>query len=369
LRETAKAERINQFLQKMLSSADPREQGKDVKVIEVLGEAAQSIENDFADQPEITADLHTTIGTTYLSLGLLEPAENHLQKALDIRLEHFPRRTTEVAVILNKFGKLLQVKGDLKSALEGKNREAIGIHSEELEIRRAHFGENHPDVAKTLGSLATIFGILGEKRKTESLHRQALAILRRYYSEEHPDVIAEMARLASALIWDDKKESERLFRKVLDLRRKTLGENHPDVAWTVYDLAFLNAERGDYAESERFAREVLAMRGSGLTDEHPVTSSSFLLLGRSLLSQGKPETAKPALEECLALRRKTLSGNHWLLATANSFYGECLMLLGEPARGKPLLFESYDVLLEKFGAAHVQTRGALERIEKFFIVK
>ncbi len=398
LRETAKAERINQFLQKMLSSADPREQGKDVKVIEVLGEAAQSIENDFSDQPEITADLHTTIGTTYLNLGLLESAENHLQKALDIRRAHFPRRTTEVAVSLNNFGKLLQVKGDLNSAeplytealetfrflrknaevakvlgnlgyllaLMGKNREAIDIHTEELEIRRNLFGENHPDVAKTLGSLAAIFGILGEKRKTELFHRQALAILRKHYSEDHPDVIGETVRLASALIWENKNEAEKLFRKALALRRKTLGENHPDVAWTIYDLAFLNAERGDYAESESLAREVLAMRVKDLTDEHPVTSSAFLILGRSLIAQEKPEAAKPALEECLALRRKTLSENHWLLATANSFYGECLMLLGESERGKQLLFESYDVLLEKFGADHVQTRGALERIEKFF---
>jgi len=401
LRETEKAERINQFLQKMLSSADPREQGKDVKVIEVLGEAAQSIENDFSDQPEITADLHSTIGTTYLNLGLLESAENHLQKSLDIRRAHFPRRSVEVAVSLNKFGKLLQMKGDLNSAeplyaealetfrilrketevakvldnlgyllgLMGKNREAIRIHTEELEIRRALFGENHPDVAKTLGSLATIFGILGERRKTESFHRQALAILRRHYSEEHPDVIAEIARLASALIWNNKSESEILFRKALALRRKTLGENHPDVAWTLYDLAFLNAERGDYREAESLALEVLGMRGKGLTDEHPATSSSFLILGRSLLAQGKPEPAKSALEECLVLRRKTLSENHWLLATANSFYGECLMLLGEPEKGKQLLFESYDVLREKLGADHVQTRGALERIEKFFVVK
>jgi len=401
LRETAKAERINQFLQKMLASADPREQGKDVKVIEVLGEAAQSIENDFSDQPEITADLHTTIGTTYLNLGLLESAENHLQKALDIRRAHFPRRTGEVAMSLNNFGKLLQVKGDLNSAeplylesletfrllrkhaevakvlgnlgyllaLMGKNREAIDIHTEELEIRRALFGENHPDVAKTLGSLAAIFGILGEKRKTESFHRQALAILRRHYSEDHPDVIGETVRLASALIWDNKNEAEKLFRKALALRRKTLGENHPDVAWTIYDLAFLNAERGDYAESESLAREVLAMRVKGLTEEHPVTSSSFLILGRSLIAQGKPEVAKPALEECLALRRKTLSENHWLLSTVNSFYGECLMLLGERERGKMLLFESYDVLLKKLGAQHDQTRGALERIEKFFTVK
>jgi eukaryotic-like serine/threonine-protein kinase len=401
LRETEKAERINQFLQKMLASADPRAQGKDVKVIEVLGEAAAAIENDFADQPEITADLHTTIGTTYLNLGLLEAAENHLQKGLDIRLEYFPRRTADVALSLNNFGKLLQMKGDLKAAeplylealetfrllkidaevakvlgnlgylfaLEGKNREAIAAHSEELEIRRALFGENHPDVAKTLGSLATIFGILGERRKTESLHRQALGILQNFYSQEHPDVIMEISRLAAALIWSDKSEAERLFRNALALRRKTLGENHPDVAWTIYDLAFLNAERGDYSESEQFAREVLAMRGRGLTDEHPVTSSSFLILGRSLLAQGKASEAKPAIEQCLALRRKTLSENHWLLATANSFYGECLLLTGEYEKGRRLLFESCDVLLEKLGADHAQTRGARERLEKFFPAK
>jgi serine/threonine-protein kinase len=398
LRETEKAERINQFLQKMLASADPREQGKDVKVIEVLGEAASSIENDFADQPEITADLHTTIGTTYLNLGLLDAAENHLQKALDIRREYFPRRTAEVAVSLNNFGRLLQMKGDLNSAeplylealetyrllrkdaevakvlsnlgylfaLEGKNRDAVAAHTEELEICRALFGENHPDVAKTLGALATIFGILGERQKTESLHRQALGILQNSYHEGHPDVITEISRLASALIWRDKAEAEQLFRKALALRRKYLGENHPDVAWTIYDLAFLNAERGDYREAERLAREVLAMRGRGLTDEHPVTASSFLILGRSLLAQGKPAEAKPAIEECLALRRKTLSENHWLLSTANSFYGECLTLLGEPEKGRRLLSESYAVLLEKLGAEHVQTRGALERLEKFF---
>ena len=401
LRETEKAERINQFLQKMLASADPREQGKDVKVIEVLSDAARQIETDFTDQPETTADLHATIGTTYLNLGLLDAAENHLRAALDIRLEYYPRRTAEVAQSLNNFGKLQQVKGDLRAAeplyrealetfrslrdeaetakvlsnlgyllaLEGKNREAIATHAEELAIRRALYGENHPDVAKTMGSLATIFGITGERRKTESLHRQALAILRKHYPEGHPDVIMEISRLAAALIWRDKTEAEQLFRKSLALRRQTFGENHPEVAWTVYNLAFLNAERGDYDEAERLAREVLAMRGRGLTDEHPVSSSAFLILGRSLLAQGRAAEAKPAIEECLALRRKTLPENHWLLSTADSFYGECLMMTGERERGRQLLFESLDRLREKLGDEHVQTRGALERLEKFFPAK
>ena len=41
-RQRDKAEKINQFLQRMLASADPRAGGKDVKVIEVLGIAAES---------------------------------------------------------------------------------------------------------------------------------------------------------------------------------------------------------------------------------------------------------------------------------------------------------------------------------------
>ena len=401
LRETEKAERINQFLQKMLGSADPREQGKDVKVIEVLGEAAKRIENDFADQPEITADLHTTIGTTYLNLGLHESAEPHLKKALDIRLDYLPRRNPEVAASLNNFGRLCQMKGDLNTAetyftealetfrrlrkndeiaevldnlgyvfaLKGRYRKAVAAHSEELEIRRALYGEHHPKIAKTLVSLANVYGILGEWEKNESLLRQALVILQKFYDEGNPDVIMSMSRLASVLIRRDKAEAERLMKKVLGLRRKYLGENHPDVGWSFYDLSFLNAERGDYAESERLARRTLAMRGHGLTDEHPVTSSALLILGRSLLAQDDAPGARPALEECLALRRKTLGENHWLLATAGSFYGECLMRLGETERGKRLLFESYKSLLEKIGPEHDQTLAALERLRKFFPAK
>jgi eukaryotic-like serine/threonine-protein kinase len=152
----------------------------------------------------------------------------------------------------------------------------------------------------------------------------------------------------------------------LKQRRKRLGETHPDVAWTLYDLAFLNAERGDFIESEKLARQTLAMRGESLTDEHPITSSALLTLGRSLLGQTKPEDAKPVLEECLMLRERTLPENHWLLATAKSFYGECLTLLGETVHGKRLLFESYEILKSNLGAHHDQTLAASERIRKFF---
>lgn len=397
-REARKAKQVNEFLQKMLASADPYEQGKDVKIIEVLGKATMDIEMDFVDQPEITADLHTTIGTTYLHLGQFGPAEEHLKKALETRLEIFPRMSFEVAESLSNYGRLLQLKGDFNPAepyfyeaaktlrtlgrnkelaetlhdlgyllvLNGKNDLSVDAYREALEIRKYLFGESHPDTAKTLGGLAQAYHVLGDRLKTISLHRQALAILQRHYPESHPDVIMAMSRVASALMWADTNESERLFEKVLVLKRKHLGNNHPEVAWTLYELTFLNVQRGNYERAETIAREVLAMRSNGLNPEHASISSVLISLGRSLLAQGRPDEARLAIEECLILRTKTHNENHWALATTNSVYGECLFMLGETERGKRLLYDSHERLLKEFGPDHDLTQSCLERIERLF---
>ena len=102
--ETRKAQRINQFLQKTLSSADPKEHGKDTTVLDALEYAAEQIENEFSDQPEIKADLHSTIGKTYLNLGQTENAEPHLLAALEIRRNYLPEFSEEIAVSLNNLG-------------------------------------------------------------------------------------------------------------------------------------------------------------------------------------------------------------------------------------------------------------------------
>ncbi|HEX8249366.1 MAG TPA: serine/threonine-protein kinase, partial [Pyrinomonadaceae bacterium] len=210
-----KAETINQFLQMMLASANPRSVGKDVKVTEVLGIAARSLETDFANQPEIAADLETTLGMTYLSLGQIEPAEKHLKTALETRLAYFPRKSFEAAQSLNNYGKLLAEKGEMNRAeplyrealktfrqllgnksaevaevlddlgyllgLKAKYEESMRFYEEELAIRREISGKNHPEVARTMGKVGNVLTVLDKRAQSEPLHRQALKILRSAY--------------------------------------------------------------------------------------------------------------------------------------------------------------------------------------------
>ena len=399
LAEAEKAERINGFLQKMLASADPRKQGKDVKMTDVLELAAGSIERDFANEPEIIADLQTTIGLTFLSLGKADLAEPHLRRALETRLKLFGREHYDSAMSIYNFGQLLEAKGTAPaaencyrqslaalrrllggehleisnvlhnlahvSALQGKNAEAVEILREELKIRRALLDENHPGIAQTLTELGSVLTVMGDNEAAEPLQRRALAMMRRNQADEHPDTAAILVNLFGAIQHKNPAEAELLVVEALRIRRKLLGDKHPDVAWSLYHLSFLKINQGENVEAERLIKEILNLRGTTLTDENLLVSNALLILGRSLMGQNKLLEAEAVLRECLALRLKHLPPEHWVLATTNGFLGECLMRLNQTETGRQFLLESYASLRGKLGENHMQTKMAAARIEKF----
>lgn len=397
--EARKAEKVNLFLQKMLSSADPRRQGKDIKLVEILDLAAASIEKDFADEPAIIADLHTTIGLTFLSQGKFDQAGPHLTGALETRLKLFGRNNHDTAISLYNIGQLLQARGDAAGAesfyrrslgtlrrlhgsrhleisnvlhdlayvstLKGKNAEAIDILREELKIRRALLDKNHPDIAHALSELGSVLTVVGDTAAAEPLQRQALRVMRRCYGDEHPDTASVLINLFGAIQHKNPVEAERLVVEALRIRRKLLGDDHPDVAWTLYHLSFLKINKGEPVEAERLTREILNLRGSTLSDENLLVSNALLMLGRSLMAQNRLHEAETVLRECLELRRKHLPPEHWVLATTVGFLGECLMRLGQSEIGKGLILESYSNLNEKLGKNHMHTQMALARIQRF----
>jgi serine/threonine protein kinase len=83
-REKEKAEKLNVFMQSILSSASPAAKGKDAKVLEVMDDAAARIEAELAGQPELMAKALITIGATYNELGIPDRSEPLLRKALSI---------------------------------------------------------------------------------------------------------------------------------------------------------------------------------------------------------------------------------------------------------------------------------------------
>ena len=92
----------------------------------MLADAAVRVER-LSGSPELEEELRTTIGTTYLSLGLYEEAEPHLLRALEIQRRRYrnaagPRSRWALQNVAN----LHEKKGEMVEA-EGLYREALAL--------------------------------------------------------------------------------------------------------------------------------------------------------------------------------------------------------------------------------------------------
>ncbi len=125
-RAAEKAERTNAFVVGMLGSADPRVAGRDVTVASVLDAASSRVEEELGGQLDVKAAVLTTLGTTYQGLGLMAPARQKLQAALDATVAAYGKESVEVARALDRLAVAAEDEGDLAEA-ERLGRQALSL--------------------------------------------------------------------------------------------------------------------------------------------------------------------------------------------------------------------------------------------------
>jgi len=350
--EAQKAAQINTFLQEMLASVNPAEQGRDVTVREVLDEAAKTVEAELAGQPEIRAAVHDTIGTTYTALGLYTDADSHLRTALATRQGSLGQSHADVATSLFNLANLLLQRGEYE--------ESEQLFKDALAMRRELFGEEHPDIAACLHGLAAAQSSLGRYDEAKLLLRSSLAMQGKLLGEEHPDVAGGLNTLANILyIQGEYAEAETLLRQALVIHRKHLGEEHPEVGQAMNSLATLLQLQGKYSEAESLFREALAMRRELLGEEHPEVAASFGNLGLILRLQGKFGEAERYYRKALAIQRKQHDGDHPDTAANLHNLATVLKIQERYAEAEPLSREAVAMVTRCFGEEHPNTATCL----------
>ena len=399
--EAAKATQVSAFLREMLGSADPRTEGRDVKVAAVLDRAAARLDSELQDQPEVKAALHLTLGQTYQGLGLLEAAESQLRKALlgrqalaSVDAAELGRAQEAVAFLLLEKGELepaealfrealasferaslsdsehaLTARANRATALENLGRfdEAEAEHRQVIAITRRLQGQDSLSLAASLNNLGVVLGQQGDWAGAEPLHRESLEIIRRVKGPKSLEAAAALTSLANAVeSRGDLAGAEALYREALDSRRTALGAEHPDTARSLYALASLLRTRGEPAQAEALCREGLGLRGKVLPDTHPMVAALLQVRGLSLLDLKRAKEALPLLRESLALRQAVLPAEHWLLASSESVGGACLTALGRFAEAEALLLRANERLTKALGPSHERTVETRRRLVSLY---
>jgi len=303
LLQTAKAERVADFLVGIFEAFDPAEGGVgEPSTRELLARGITEAER-LAPDLETQADLFEVLTRVHQSLGLYPDALTVAERSLETRRSLFGTEHESVAASLNSLGEVRRRIGDYRAAERA--------HHEALELQRRLFGPEHESVATSLNYLGEVRRHQGDYAGAESLHREALAMRRQLLGNEHPDVATSLNDLGEARRrLRDFAGAAAYHAEALSLRRELYGDNHPSVAASLNNLGLVTAQMGDLERAEVSLREALALWRRLLGDEHPSVAHGLNALGIVLQRKRDLEGAEAVHLEALALRRKLLGEEH-----------------------------------------------------------
>ncbi len=308
-REARRVAALNAFLiDDLFGSADPRSGAAfDRSVVDMLDDAAASIEGAFSEDPDIEILVRTALGRILRNLGDYDASELHLRRALELSTELHgvedketltPRRELAQTALRKH---LFEVARDL-------------LHTQ-LGIQENTLDADSFAIALTLNSLGDVAYQAGRYDEAETLYRRVANMLtqtgqvhRNLYIETLND-IANVIHNAGRL-----KESVAMHREVLAIRTEKFGKENIDVAESLHNLGAILIMLGELEEAEGFPQDALAIRQRLFGDVHSDVADTLQQIGRVRLKQEDLQGALQYAKRALAMLRQLLPENHERIA-------------------------------------------------------
>lgn len=407
--EQSKAEDVKNALVRMLNYSRPAmnsPQSSGQKTVkEILDEAANGLDNgEFADQPEIKAELEEIIGTCYYEEGHYALAKKWTQEYLD--LHHILYGDDDVKTMLasDNLAALLFLQGSLPES-EKHYRRILPLMRNEK--RKGNI--NAEIMVNALNMFGYVRRTQGDSKEAELAFRESLAL--RSELSKDPRYIIEPTRSTLASTLADQGKFEEALQTARDAVTEYQQRGETDSANFGFALTVLGGflvEKGEYAEADanldraevinrklsapsslwlgdnlrnqaislyQQARYVESL--SKLTETLKIYLESFgtsydnyptalIIQGLCQVKTGQPKEGETTLREAVRIRTESLPKEHYWVALANSALGECLTIQQRYTEAEPLLVGSYESLKNSQGANNPRTRLALQRLVEFY---
>jgi len=345
--EQAKAARINAFLQEMIGysaattpGSPKRAKGHDATVIDMLDDAAARVETELADQPEVRADMLSTIGVTYSVLANYDAARRYLREAYDLHLAVYGPDRLQTATVMYRLANLSYLTGDYAGA-ESWIRKAVPIY-------RTH--ANDPGfelflLPAILSDAAFMMRARVHFDEAEALWREALSYGPRLDAKHASAAIAPKTYLAQLYIdRGDIEQAAFLASDAVDGLR-ALG-NPFALAQALIDLGGIRRFQRRYTEAESLIDEGTKMYVYAAGEDHPNIAFGLTSRATALLYEGRYDLAEQDARRALAIAEKVAKGSHYY-AGAAAVLGRILARTGHAQEGQALLREALGILEPK----------------------
>jgi tetratricopeptide (TPR) repeat protein/tRNA A-37 threonylcarbamoyl transferase component Bud32 len=297
------AEAVTDYLVEAFRSPDPSQDGREVKVAEVLDRAAKRLDEEFAGAQATRGALLHTLGSTFMGLGLSDRAVPMLTKAVAVReaalgADHRETLTSRASLAV-------------ASMRAGKIPEAITLAADTLKRRNAALGADDPDALASRGNLAIAYWYGGRTSEAIALLEATLPRLEVVLGREHRTTLTWRNNLGAIYAAAGQPAKAIAVHEVtLPLREATLGLDHPDTLQSRGNLAIAYQDTGRTAEAIAIYEATYPRLKAVLGPDHPDTLANRNNLGNSYVNAGRTSDAVEVFAATLERIEAKLGPDH-----------------------------------------------------------
>ncbi|GAA3898734.1 hypothetical protein GCM10022276_17080 [Sphingomonas limnosediminicola] len=330
--KTITAQRTTDFVKGLFQVSDPSEsKGQSITALEVLDRGAREIQGQLNNEPDVKAELISTLSEVYMGLGSYHRADDLIRRSLSLNVSRQETRARQLGVLAasrtlqadydgavatysralqllphpeelqdsSLYSGLLVGKGEALSGLE-RDKEALPLIGKALLWDKQHDGERSPSVARDYESAGLVTQYAGNLAASRSNYDKALAIRLATHGKLHPKVSEDLNNLGTAAyLQKDPAAAERYWRQALAINEQIVGPEHPDIAIQLNNLARVLLEQRKFAQAQgllsRSAKIYLAQRN----DTHDDLAFVFSNLALAKAGLGQRKQAGELFERAL----------------------------------------------------------------------
>ncbi|MDR9364500.1 MAG: serine/threonine-protein kinase [Balneolaceae bacterium] len=380
--ERQKTEQVNAFLQEMLASPNPYQDGLEVKVIDILDRTADRIDIELSNQPAVEASVRHTLGVTYRELGDIDKADFQLSQSLALMNTLFSPPNAEMSEVQVEMAKTEQMQGNYQTAdsllnlaltadLElfgresttiaarlgelgslqwemGNFDEAEALLRESLELEQKLRSPDHEQIASSMGNLATLLSDQGYDEEALELYREELKIYRANYEDDRHPAIPQVISHIGIILDDQEKYEEALadHQKALELFRELKGEDHPDVVYAMNNLASVMTKMGNVEEALAMQVDAAALYRDIFGPDHPSLGIQYNNIAFTKRNMGDLEGAKESYSQAIETWQAGLPPGHPFLAYGYHNLASVLQSQNRPGEALPYFQDAYEIRTE-----------------------
>jgi serine/threonine-protein kinase len=288
-------------------------------------------------QPELRAQLLDVIGRIETYLGERERAKSHLQEALAIRRSLHGEQHPDVAT-------------SLESLAEATDRDVaatLQLRRQAMALRRRLGEVDDPKTTEALLELAQAVHHAGDVAAAKPLFDEWMTAIARQPREVTPERASQMTLVGKfmeyALRFD---QAEALLSEALAINRTLYGEQHHDVGSSLAALGMLHYRAGRRAAAESLLRSAVEIERAVYPQGHPELASTLRLWGITL-----EHGAEAPLQEAVAMRRRFFGTDAIDVATAELDLSYALVSVGKYDEAAGFARDAIRIYRRQLGAA------------------